>query len=83
MITGYIFRCQLKLHRLGDLAYRLWSDQSHNLTLRSHLFNSRYVLECCCSRAERAVAWRTAEIYNRTINTVSGFKKKKILCCSG
>ena len=37
------------------------------------LKNVRYVLECCCSRAERAVAWEQAEVYNRTINTVSAF----------
>ena len=35
--------------------------------------NVRYVLESCCSRAERAVAWEQAEVYNRTINTVSAF----------
>ena len=53
MIISALARCQLQLHRVGDLAYRVW-----------------LVLLCCCSRAERAAAWRTAESYNRTINTV-------------
>ena len=34
------------------------------------LTNLRYVLLSCCSRAERAVAWKQAEAYNRTVNTV-------------
>ena len=43
----------------------------------------RYVLESCCSRAERAVAWKQAEVYNRTINTVSAlFSLANVYCCS-
>ena len=64
-----LVRCQLQLHRLGDLTYRLWCDQAKSN--RNSQPNHRYVLLNCCSRARREVAWRTAELYNRTINTVS------------
>ena len=52
LIISALGRSQSQLHRVGDLAYRLWSVLIH-----------------CCSRAERAVAWRDAEAFCRATNT--------------
>ena len=52
LVISALLRCPVQLHRLADLAYRLWAAATSG-----------------CSRAERAVAWRLAEQYNRTVNT--------------